>query len=466
MPYVRVRGNQLAIVHGARELGTGKVQQQILFTIYSKPEALAIRGDGNHRFRAFWDHKYPDIKLDWKKIGRAIADNIGVLPEHYDYGPERLRGRFRTDLCTFARQLMLTDPQDLATSAKVIQDHRRELAFLADLIAWRVKLCDREQNEFTADDEFCWKFALRGWGRHVPPEIEEQAADLYQRHDYDQAAAIFQLLIDCFDNYAEGYNYLGLIALERNDHRTAIAHFEKTIELGRKLFPAKIAKKRYWSDHDTRPYMRGLRNLTLALVEAGRFEDALRMCDRLEQEIGDIEHAVWHRATIGLNTRDWAAVSRGEGLLEIDPSWGFLIAFGEYERGRFDRVLPAFLRAALSHPRAARMLADRAMAIRSPASYDDANDHNTGISLSRALRVYLAKQSRRARQFFRTLVRDPRVARLLDDVIALRQARSKERGREAFDRLHEVQSLRFAVARARELADLVAVHRAPSGLFN
>src|SRR5882762_9843953 len=76
---------------------------------------LAIRGngtDGNHRFRAFWARKYPDIKLDWKKIGRAIADNTSVLPDRYDYGPERLRQRFRGDLCSFARQLTLTDPQD------------------------------------------------------------------------------------------------------------------------------------------------------------------------------------------------------------------------------------------------------------------------------------------------------------------------------------------------------------------
>jgi tetratricopeptide (TPR) repeat protein len=465
MSYVRVRGNQLAIVHGAREPGTGKVQQQILFTIYSKPEALAICGpNGNHRFRAFWAHKYPDIKLDWKKIGRAIADHSSVLPDHYDYGPARLRERFHGDLCSFARQLILTDPQDLATSAKVLQDHRRELTFLADLISWRLKLCDREQSEWTADDEFCWKFALRGWGRRVPPEIEEQAADLYNRHDYDHAAAIFQLLIDCFDSYADGYNYLGLIALARNDHRTAIAHFEKTIELGRKLFPAKLARKHYWSDHDTRPYMRGLRNLTLALVEHGRFDDALRMCDRLEQECGDVSHAVWHRSTIGLNTRDWAAVAPSEGFLEIDPSSGFLVAFAEYERGRLARVLPAFLHAALNTPRAARMLADKAMAMRSPVSYDDASDHNTGVSLSRALHTYQAKQSRRAKQFFRTVIRDPRIARLLDEVIALREVRVKERGRAAFDRLREIQSSRFAATQASDLADLTSVHRPPSEL--
>ena len=467
MPYVRVRGNQLAIVHGVREPGTGKVQQQILFTIYSKPEALAIRGNGeggNHRFRAFWSHRYPDIKLDWKKISKAIADHAGVLPDHFDYGPERLRRRFRDDLCSFARQLMLTDPQDLQTSAKVLQDHRRELAFLADLITWRLKLCDVEPSEWTADDEFSWKFALRGWRRHVPPEIEEQAAGLYDRHDYDQAAAIFQLLIDCFDGYAEGYNYLGLIALARDDHRAAIAHFEKTIELGRKLFPAKIARKRYWSDHDTRPYMRGLRNLALALVEAGRFDDALPICDRLEHECGDVDHAVWHRATIGLNTGDWAAVTPRERYLEIDPSSGFVVAFAEYERGRLDRVLPAFLRAALSAPHAARMLADKAMVLGAPVSYDDASDHNTGVSLSRSLDAFRARQSRRARQFFRAVVRDPRVADLLDEIIALRGVRAKERGREAFDRLRELQSSRFAAILASELTDLIGSPRRPSEL--
>jgi hypothetical protein len=157
-----------------------------------------------------------------------------VLPDRYDYGPERLRQRFHDDLCSFARQLVLTDPQDLATSAKVLQDHRRELAFVADLIAW------------------------------------------------------------------------------------------------------------------------------------------------------------------------------------------------------------------------------------SPVSYDDASDHNTGVSLSRALHVYRAKQSRRAKQFFRAVVRDPRVARLLDEVIALRDVRSKERGREAFDRLHEMQSLRFAAIQAGELADLTSARRAPA----
>jgi len=56
-----------------------------------------------------------------------------------------------------------------------------------------------------------------------------------------------------------------------------MGHFERTIELGRQLFPRRIGKQRYWSDHSARPYMRGLRNLTLTLNYLGRFKEALAL---------------------------------------------------------------------------------------------------------------------------------------------------------------------------------------------
>jgi hypothetical protein len=110
------------------------------------------------------------------------------------------------------------------------------------------------------------------------------------------------------------------------------------------------------------------------------------------------------------------------------------------------------------------MLADKTMPIRTPATYDDAQDHNAGVALCRALHVYRDRQSRRAKQFFRALVHDPRVACLLDEVIALREVRSKERGREAFDRLRVLQSREFAVAQADQLADLIGP--TPSVILN
>lgn len=471
MAYVRRRGNQLAIVHGEREPNTGTVQQRILFALYSRAEALEVLGrgtkGGGDRFRHLLEEQYPDLKFNWKKIRRTIQEHLDVLPDRYEYRSQRLRARFRDDLCAFTRQLILADPQDLESAAHVIQEHHHELAYLADLIAWRLKLRDHPPSEWDADNPFYWRFALQG--RDVPPHTEEHAADLYERGEYERAAAVFRLLVDCFDAYAEGYNYLGLIALAQRKLDEAIEHFRKTIELGRKRFPPRISKKRYWSDHATRPYMRGLQNLALTLNEAGRFPEALAICDRLADECGDEVAATWHRAAVYLNTRQWErAAGAAPRMLGLDPAGGFLAAFAYFELGQHDKALGAFLHAALNHPIAARLLAgEETRGKHTVTSRDEAEDHNTGVSLLRSLHAYLRGQSRVSRRFFRDVIRDARVVRLLDESVAVvrrwhEQHRTGER--EAFDRMRVMRSTEFAKAEVGKLRDLLAAPRVGAGV--
>jgi tetratricopeptide (TPR) repeat protein len=381
---------------------------------------------------------------------------MGALPERYEYRAERLRGRFREDLCAFTRQLILADPQDLISAAHLIQEHRHELEYLAGLIKWRLELREQKQNEWNSDNPFYWRFALHGRG--VPPDTEEHAAAFYERGDYERAKAVFQLLFDCFDGYAEGHNYLGLIALEQRKLDEAVASFEKTIEIGREFFPAGISKKRYWSDHVTRPYMRGLRNLALTLNQASRFDEALALCDRLEQECGDEFTAAAHRADIYLNTRKWqraAEYARRSGG-DLDPSAGFTEAFALFELGRREDALAPFLRAALHYPRTARMLAGERAKV--PKSREEIEDHNTGVSLRRTLHAYLRDRPRAAKRFFRAFVRDPRVMKLLDEsIIVVRRWREDRTGdRSAFDRMTLMLSRDFASVEAHKLRDLVA----------
>jgi tetratricopeptide (TPR) repeat protein len=399
--------------------------------------------------------------FNWKKIRRTIEQHIDVLPDRYEYRSQRLRARFRDDLCAFTRQLILADPQDLDSAARVIQEHHYELEYLADLIAWRLKLRDHPPSEWNADNPFYWRFALQG--RDVPPDTEEHAAGLYERGEYDQAAAVFRLLVDCFDGYAEGYNYLGLIALAQRRLDEAIEHFGKTIEFGRKRFPPRVSKKRYWSDHATRPYMRGLENLALTLTEAGRFPEALAICDRLADECGDELTAAWHRAAVYLNTRQWEraveAAQRTEGLA---PAGGFLAAFAHCELGQRDKALGAFLYAALNYPRAARMLAgEKTRGKHTVTSRDEAEDHNTGVSLLRGLHAYLHGQARGSR-FFRDVIRDARVVWLLDEsavVVCAWHEQHRTGEREAFDRMRVMRSREFAEAEAAKLRDLLAPAR-------
>ena len=461
----------MAIVHGERESNTGAVQQRILFTLYSKPEALEALGrgtkGGGDRFRQLLEEQHPDLEFNWKKIRRTIQEHLGVLPDRYEYRSQRLRAHFRDDLCRFTRQLILADPQDLQSAADVIQEHHHELAYLAELIAWRLKLRDHAPSEWSVDNLFYWRFALQG--RDVPPDTEEHAAGLYERGEYERATAVFRLLVDSFDGYAEGFNYLGLIALAQRKLDEAIEHFTKTIELGRKRFRPRIGKKRYWSDHATRPYMRGLQNLALTLNEAGRFPEALAICDRLADECSDEVAATWHRAAIYLNTRQWErAAAAARRTLGLDPAGGFVAAFAYVELGQREQALVAFLHGALNHPRAARMLAsERTRGKHTVTSPDEAEDHNTGVSLLRGLHAYVHGQSRISRRFFRDVIGDARVVRLLDEGVAVvrrwhEQHRTGER--EAFDRMQRRRSLEFAKTEAAKLRDLLAPPRVGAGV--
>lgn len=467
MPYVRTRGNQLVVVHGEREPGTGRVEQRILFTIYSKAETLEILGRGSSggtaRFQALLQREFPELDFNWKRIHLDIEKNLALLPDRYEYAGERVVQRFRKDLCGFTRTLIRADPQELLSAARVLQQHRRELEYLADLIHWRLKLRDQKPGEWNADNAFCWRFALQG--RDVPPDTEEHAAGFYERGEYEKAEAIFRLLIDCFGDWAEGYNYLGLIAYEQHKLDQAAAHFEKTVQLGRKLFPVRFASKWYWRDHRTRPYIRGLRNLTLTLNEIGRYEEALKLCARLVVECADDLAAAAFQAAIFLNTGQWKpasdAAQRAGG--EVNPSAGFVEALARFELGQTEESLALFLGAALHYPRAARMLVG--LRTPEPASADEARDHNAGVSTRRTLHAYLKRQSRGSKRFFTGLVSDPRVTRLLDESVTVvrRWQQDRSADRSVFDRMKLIQSRAFARSEAHKLRDLVpATHHAAS----
>lgn len=460
MAYLRRRGNQLVIVHGEREPGTGKVQQQILFTLYSKAEAREALGRGEdpqgaQRFRGLLEREYPQFTFDWTAIQRAIEREMGALPDLYDHRAARIENRFRADLRAFARQLILVDPQTLLAAAELIRKHRYELEFLAEQIRWRLETCDQSENDWNRDNPYFWRFALPG--REVPGEVEELAASFYERGDHERAGAVFRLLVDTFDGYAEGYNYLGLIALEQRKLEEAIGHFERTIELGRRLFPRRLAKRHFWSDHRTRPYMRGLRNLALTLNETGDHEGALRLCDRLEVECGDEETATWHRAIVSLNTGRWQpAAESAAKLAGFLPDANLLAGLALFELGRQEESVSCFLHGALNHPLTARLLLDERTA--RPRSNHEIEDHNAGVAMSRSLQAYRGSRSPASRRFFRRLVRDPRVVALLDEIASVARQRELEHptgDRTAFDRLHQMRSRAFAAAQAQQLGDLV-----------
>lgn len=447
MAYIRTKGNQLAVVHGVREPETGKVQQKTLFTLYSKAEALAATGEQQHHFRRLLEDDNPGIRFDWKKLEAGIRDNLDHLPDLYPYKKERVESGFREALCTFSRELLLTDPQLLFASARSIQANRHELAWLRELIDFRLATCDQDVSEWNQDNPFYWRLA--GMRRHVPPGEWEKLSALYARRQYDEAEALARLLTECWPDFARGFNYLGLIAMRRGLHRDAIEHFDEAMRVGRSAFPRRIRKDRWWSDHDTRPYIRAIIYKAQALNHLGDHTGALQLCERLECECHQEIAAAVERAVIYLCCGRWEDACRdARSISELYPEYRFVLAFALAEVGDPSGSLTAFLRAAIKSPRAAHILlgleTDR------PENTDTVLDHNAGVDLRERLEAYLQQMGPETGGWFSTILESSWARTTIDEYREVRRRWREDRtgDRSWFRRMGEMESEPFARATA------------------
>ena len=455
MAYVRTHGNQLAIVHGERDPETRKVQQRVLFTLYSKPEALAALGRGDGRT---WDlehllrNQHPDVRFNWDKIKAGIKERMDALPDIYPYRTAEVLGRFRGDLVALVRQLEIADPQNMYSAAQLLSGQRIELEYLRELIEWRLKVCDQEESEWNGDNAFFWRHRLQGRG--ISGEAMERISEAWNRRELERVEALARLYIECFDGYADGHHYLGLVALAREDLVAAMEHFDRALKVGRNLFPKRLAKKWYWSRHETRPYMRALRSMTTALMRAESYEEALALCDRQERECGDIDAATTFRASIFLNMGRWEeARDNALQLGNIWPEHSLVAAFAWFELGHRDEATVSFLHGALNRPRTTWML----LGLRSgkrPEGLDQVEDHNGGIQECADLEGFLANQSRSSKRFFLDLLQSQEVASLvteMQETIARWREQRSTSERDAFQRMTQMKAVAFAREQAGRL---------------
>lgn len=444
MAYVRQRGRQVLIVHGVRDPETRAVEQRILCTLYTREEALDALGRRDpgtaESFRVEMEQRHPDLRFSWKRIRAAIARLLPVLPAG-DAGGAIPSTDFRDALGAFARELVAAVGGESPEAAKEAIRHRVALRALRELLDEAIAM------EAPGEDAVArsrWSFASRA--REVPMEVEERWSDAYDALDDARAEAGFTLLTQAFAGYAEGHNYLGLIALRQDRPADAVAHFERTIAVARAQLPKRVGKDRWWSDHATRPYMRGLRNLALALNQAGRPADALAVCDRLETECHDRMSAEAHRATAFLLLGRWAkALAAARYNHQTDPSASLLVAFAAYELGRVDEADAWLLHATLNEPHAVAVVLGVRMA--APSTGEDAREHNAGVSMLDTLRGYLVKRGAAARKHIAARFRSERFTRLREELAAVEQRRLARRDpddRSDHRRMQEMKTPEFA----------------------
>ena len=451
MAYVRAKGNQVVIVHGERDPESKKVQQKTLFTIYSKSEARAAIDERASWFKRNLEDEFPQIRFNWKKLRVGIEENMEVLPDAYEHKKERVDRRFHEALVDFTRELLVADPRAHMSSARVLQEHREQLEFLREMIDWRLENSDREPNQWNQDDPFYWTRLMSR--RTVPADVRENLAGLFNNGEYDRVKEISKLVTECWDNFPEGYLSLGTIAHRSGELEEALGWFEKAKNVGRKLFPKRIKKERYWGDSSTRPYIRALIYLAQTYNRIGDYEAALSYCDKLEKECHQDVFAESERTPVYMNSGEFQkAVLAAKKVCSIYPEENLPLAFALYETGEEKQARIHFLTGALRFPRATFMFCGYP-SMSEPETFFEAQDHNKGVGFLDSLEEYLSKRGSEATRFFRGILDNPRVTELVDEVEDLQRkwGKSSPPDREWFERLQEMQSEEFAVSKASEI---------------
>ena len=105
--------------------------------------------------------------------------------------------------------------------------------------------------------------------------------------------------------------------------------------------------------------MRGLRNLSLVLNRMGQFDEALAICNQLENECGDDLYAAHTSSDIFLNQGEWQqALAKAKHCKEIFKNMSFNAAFALLAMGDLENAQKYFLHAALNYPFTVHSLVD------------------------------------------------------------------------------------------------------------
>jgi hypothetical protein len=82
-----------------------------------------------------------------------------------------------------------------------------------------------------------------------------------------------------------------------------------------------------------------------------------------------------------------------------------------------------------------------------PKTSEEIRDHNKGIDLCRVLHNFMINQSRKSKQFFRALLKQPRVAALIKesgDLANKWHTKQPTPEKAVFDRMQRIRSFEFA----------------------
>ncbi len=309
MSFVRRKRGQVLLVHNERAAGSSRVRQRELdrFTSPSELEDV-LTPAGWTRWTRGLAWRENDLEFDWPAIRERLSEELKAwneAPSGAKHRRNKKIERLTSELVVELAPLSLAKVSDATVVARV----RPSLVALRDSIS-RL-LADETPAAPTPTKET--------HVMHLTPATDRAADDTFDEGmehwwagDRRGAVKLFRRALELDPQHADAHNHLGIVSLDARKLKAAEQHFRAAIGGGQRHLERDGAEV-HWGFIENRPYLRGLANLALVLVEQKKWGEALAI----------------HKQMVSLNPNDNQGVRYliGPESLRVGDNDGAIEAF-------------------------------------------------------------------------------------------------------------------------------------------
>jgi len=280
MSFVRRKRGQVLLVHNERIAGSSRVRQRELhrFTSPSELEHV-LTPTGWTRWTRALSWRENGIDFDWPAIRDRLSEELttwSAAPSGAKHRRDRKIERLASELVVELAPLSLAKVSDVTVVARArpslvaLRESIDRLLPAVTIAPPRTPTKETKMNQPNpvatsrpSDDAF-----------RAADDVFDEGMEQYWAGDRRGAIKSFRRALELDPSHADAHNHLGIVSLEARKLKEAERHFRAAIDGGQRHLERSGAEV-HWGFIENRPYLRGLGNLALVLVEQKKWAEAL-----------------------------------------------------------------------------------------------------------------------------------------------------------------------------------------------
>ncbi len=309
MSFVRRKRGQVLVVHNERDASSARVQQREIHRFASPSEledALTPAGWARWTRAVAW--REDGLAFDWPAIRERLTEELeawSAAPSGAKHRRNQKIERLASELVVELASLSVAKPSD----AVVVDRVGPSLLALRSSIARLLPASHEPEAQPPAKETPV--IEPTPFTNRAADETFDEGMEHWWAGDRRGAATLFRRALGIDPRHADAHNHLGIVSLEARKLKAAAQHFRAAIDGGERCLE-RDGTEVHWGFVENRPYLRGLANLALVLVEQKKWAEALAI----------------HRQMLTLNPNDNQRVRYliGAEYLRVGDNQGAIMA--------------------------------------------------------------------------------------------------------------------------------------------